>query len=50
MKELEEEWSKLGPAPPKPTRFTRSQQEKKAQASTDDEPTSEGQDGDEEGR
>ncbi|XP_028404850.1 cytoskeleton-associated protein 5-like isoform X2 [Dendronephthya gigantea] len=32
MKELEEEWAKLDPAPPKPTRFTRSQQEKQAQA------------------
>ncbi|XP_028419152.1 cytoskeleton-associated protein 5-A-like, partial [Dendronephthya gigantea] len=32
MKELEEEWAKLDPASPKPTRFTRSQQGKQAQA------------------
>ena len=32
MKELEEEWAKLDTTPPKPTRLTRSQQEKQAQA------------------
>ena len=31
MKELEEEWAKLPPAPPAPSRFTRSQQAKMAE-------------------
>ncbi|CAB3992122.1 cytoskeleton-associated 5-like, partial [Paramuricea clavata] len=37
MKELEEEWGKLDPSPPKPTRLTRTQQEKQAQAPQVDE-------------
>ncbi len=39
MKELEEEWAKLDSSPPKPTRLTRSQQEKQAQAPQVDEET-----------
>ena len=42
MKELEEEWSKLDPVPPKPTRLTRSQQEKKAQMPAAEESMTEG--------
>ena len=32
MKELEDEWAKLEPGPPQPTRFTRSEQAKIAAA------------------
>ena len=31
LKELDEEWGKLPPTPPAPTRFTRSQQQKMAE-------------------
>ena len=32
MKELEDEWAKLEPSPPVPTRFTKTEQEKMASA------------------
>ena len=50
MKELEEEWAKLDPTPPKPTRLTRSQQEKQAQAPQPDEVAGDSACGSTEGR